>query len=112
MDVLEVFEAAGKLVEAAREGGALPCWSLRPGDFEHTSRESRPAYRSPAEEAAWLEKDPLTIALRELGDRRLLSAERAREIEQDVDAELAKAVEFARTSPLPRPEDALADVFA
>ena len=70
------------------------------------------AYRTKEEEAEWIKKDPLGIARAELGALKLLDGARAGAIEGEVKAELARAVDFARSSPDPEPEDALLDVFA
>ena len=112
MDVTKVYEAAGELVEAARKGKGPSLLELKTWRYRAHFQGEPAAYRTKEEEAEWLKKDPLAIARAKLGGLKLLSAERAAAIEKEVAAELEKAVEFARKSPDPALEDALADVFA
>ena len=112
MNVLSVYEAAREAVEAARQGKGpilleLNTWRFRP----HFQGEPA-SYRTKEEEAHWLERDPLIIARKELVGKALLTEQQLGEIQRQVHDELREAVEFARSSPDPDPEDALLDVFA
>jgi pyruvate dehydrogenase E1 component alpha subunit len=112
MDVTKVYEAAGELLEAARKGKGPSLLELKTWRYRAHFQGEPAVYRTKEEEAEWLKKDPLPIARAKLGGLKLLSKARADEIEKEVAAELEKAVEFARKSPDPALEDALADVFA
>ena len=57
-------------------------------------------------------KDPIEIAKTRLKALGLLNDTILNEIEANVQKELERAVEFARNSPDPMPEDALTDLFA
>ena len=112
MNVVKVFEAAAELIDAARKGKGpalleLKTWRYR-GHFE-----GEPAtYRTREEEEGWLKKDPLAISATALSELKVLDTRRIEEIKKEVDAELSRAVDFARSSPFPEPADALLDVFA
>jgi pyruvate dehydrogenase E1 component alpha subunit len=74
--------------------------------FTGHSRSDARGYRSSDEEREWESRDPLTVLAPALSD-----LERDR-LEADVKAELDDAVEFARSSPFPEPDDAFTDVYA
>ena len=111
-DVLKVYEEAGKLIQAARDGGGpaileLGTWRYK-GHFE-----GEPAtYRTKEQEDEWLPKDPLLIGKKHLIELGLLTDFEVGEIESGLELELDQAVEYARNSPDTEPEDALTDVFA
>jgi TPP-dependent pyruvate/acetoin dehydrogenase alpha subunit len=112
MNVVTVYEAAGKLIADARAGKGPALLELKTWRYRAHFQGEPAAYRTKEEEAEWLKKDPLASARGALAEKKLLSATRAAEIEKEVTAELAKAVDFARASPFPEPADALVDVFA
>ena len=112
MNVVTVYQAAGKLIADARAGKGPALLELKTWRYRAHFQGEPATYRTREEEAEWLKRDPLAIARGEFEGRGLLSSARAKEIEEEVAAELANAVDFARSSPSPAPEDALADVFA
>ncbi len=112
MDVLAVYEAAGKMIDRTRAGEGPGLLELKTWRFRAHFQGEPATYRSAEEEQKWLEKDPLGLAIEKLGAKGLLDATRAGEIEQEVRRELEDAVEYARKSPDPKPEDAMADLFA
>jgi len=112
MNVVTVYEAAGKLIDAARRGKGPSLLELKTWRYRAHFQGEPASYRTKAEEEEWLKKDPLAIARAALAERKALTAERAAEIEREVKEELARAVQFARESPFPEPADALLDVFA
>ena len=112
MNVVKVYEAAGELIEAARKGKGPALLELKTWRFRGHFQGEPATYRKKEEEDEWLKKDPLDISAAALSDLKLLNAARIAEIRKEVEAELARAVEFGRTSPSPEPADALLDVFA
>lgn len=112
-DVLAVYEAAGKLIKKAREGGGpsiLECKTWRHmGHFVGDPEK----YRTPEETAAWMtdEKDPIPRFGNYLTDQGVAGAEDLEKIRAAVDDEIAKAVEFAIAAEYPKVEDLLKDVF-
>ncbi len=111
-NVMEVYEAAKDLIEKARNGKGPSLLELKTWRYRAHFQGEPAAYRSKEEEAEWLKKDPLAIGLKEFEQRGLLDSARAKEIEQEAIDALKKAVDYARKSPDPQPEDALADLFA
>ena len=112
MNVVTVYEAAGELIEAARKGKGPALLELKTWRYRAHFQGEPASYRGKAEEEEWLKKDPLAVARAVLSQRKLLPPDRVIQIEKEVTEELAKAVEFARSSPYPEPAEALRDVFA
>jgi TPP-dependent pyruvate/acetoin dehydrogenase alpha subunit len=106
MDVLAVREAAARAVTAARAGGGPLLVECKTYRFTGHSRSDGRGYRARQEEEEWASRDPLAVLRPKLDD-----ATEAR-LEAEVKAELDDAVEFARSSPYPSPEEALEDVYA
>ncbi len=112
MDVLAVHQAAGDALGQIRAGGGpmlLECKTYR---FIGHSRSDARAYRTREEEAEWQARDPiqrLPAAILEAGRADAAALE---VVERQVEAVLDDAVEFARRSPFPAPEQALDDIYA
>jgi pyruvate dehydrogenase E1 component alpha subunit len=67
-------------------------------------------YRPKEEVAAWKARDPLPRYERYLEEHGVVSREEMERVQRQVRDEVDAAVEFARRSPSPSPEDALEDV--
>jgi TPP-dependent pyruvate/acetoin dehydrogenase alpha subunit len=106
MDVLAVRAAAAEAVARARAGAGPTLIECKTYRFTGHSRSDARDYRSDEEEAEWAARDPLLV----LGAR--LEPAPLERLEADVRAELDDAVEFARSSPSPEPEEALEGVYA
>jgi len=111
-DVLAVWEATTRAVERARRGEGPSLIEARTirwvGHFEGDPQ----SYRSKAEVDEGRRTDPIPRLARLLEERGLLDAAHAERIRAGVVAEIDDAVAHAEASPLPAPEDALADLFA
>jgi TPP-dependent pyruvate/acetoin dehydrogenase alpha subunit len=111
-DVLAVHDAVGRAAERARRGegpSLLEAHTIRwVGHFEGDAQ----AYRGKDEVAEGRRRDPIARLERLLIERRLLDAAQATRVRESVAAEIEDAVAHAEASPLPRPEDALTDLFA
>ena len=70
------------------------------------------AYRSREEELEWRERDPMTLAQKELGAAGILTAAQIAEIDRQIAAEIEDAVAFAERSPDPDPGEMFTDVYA
>ena len=106
MDVLAVREASARAVATARAGGGPLVVECKTYRFTGHSRSDGRGYRTRQEEEEWALRDPLLVLRPHLDD----AAEER--LEAEVKAELDDAVEFARSSPYPSPEEALEDVYA
>jgi pyruvate dehydrogenase E1 component alpha subunit len=111
-DVFSVYQVAREAILRAREGKGptlLECKTYRRGGH---SRSDACRYRPKEEENFWLEKDPISRAKERLIQMGILTLEKVEEIEEKVRKEIDQAIEYARKSPFPRPEDTLTNVFA
>jgi TPP-dependent pyruvate/acetoin dehydrogenase alpha subunit len=111
MDVLDVYRAAGEAIAAARAGEGpilIECKTYR---FTGHSRSDARGYRTKTEEAEWLAKDPIPRLGNMLVASGRVNAAKLAAVEDSVTAELDDAVEFARQSPDPTPEEAFEDVL-
>lgn len=111
-DVIAVYEAAAEAVERARKGDGpslIECktWRWR-GHFEGDPG----AYKDPAEQEAWLKKDPIPRYEQKLVELNYATKAELAEIKAKVEAQIDAAICFSQQSPDPTPEDALTDVYA
>ncbi len=112
-DVLAVREAALEAVARARAGEGPTfienkTYRIR-GHFEGDPQK----YRKEAEVKAWQdEKDPINRYTKLLTQKKLLNKTKIQTIWDEVKAELDAALDFAKSSPFPKPEDALNDLFS
>lgn len=111
-DVMAVAEAAAEAIARARRGegpSLIECktWRWR-GHFEGDPG----SYKDSAEQAEWLEKDPIPRFARKLTELKYAAPQALEQIQAKVTAQIETAIEFANTSPEPNPEDALTDVYA
>ncbi len=111
-DVMAVAEAAAEAIARARRGegpSLIECktWRWR-GHFEGDPG----SYKDSAEQAEWLEKDPIPRFARKLTELKYAAPQALEQIQAKVTAQIEAAIEFANTSPDPNPEDALTDVYA
>jgi len=110
---MRVHEAAGRLIERARSGqgpALLECktWRYR----AHFEGEPDAAYKSDKEEREWERRDPIIVARKSFVEEGLLTDHEMDDIEKAVHGEIESAVEFGRSSPDPKPDEALEDLFA
>ena len=110
-DVLDVHEAATRLVERARNGEGPSLLEVRTlrwrGHFEGDQQRYR--------DQSYLEEQGISDPLAHV-ERRLAASgvapEEVRAVHDRISAELDEAVEEARQAPLPAPEDSLEDVYS
>lgn len=110
-DVLAVHEAAEAAVARARRGEGptlLVCYAPRMRGHEEGDPQQ---YRPKADIERARKNDPLPRYRSWLLDNEVVDESVVRAIEEEVEAEVALAVEFADASPYPAPEEALDDLF-
>ncbi len=113
-DIFAVYEAAEQAVQRARAGqgpSLIECkthrWRI------HSEQRGNPTDPRPADEVeSGRQRDPLALFGASLQGQGVATADRLQQIENEVRQEVENAVDFAKSSPLPRPEDALLEVFA
>jgi len=115
-NVEAMYEATSEAVKRARNGeGPTLIEGLTYRFEEHSlglGRIRRGEYRTPEEISKWRERDPIGIHTQKLIDRGVLSKEQIDTIESDSKKEIEEAVEFARNSKFPEPEDLFEDMWA
>jgi acetoin:2,6-dichlorophenolindophenol oxidoreductase subunit alpha len=113
-DVLAVYEVADQAVQRARARGGptlMECKTYR--WRSHNEQRGNPPDPRPREEIDMgPQHDPIQLFATRLVDQAVATAAILQQIDQEVEAAVEEAVAFAKASPLPRPEDALLDVFA
>jgi len=113
-DAVAVYESVAEAVRRARAGegpSLIEAKTYRYG--EHAEGVGIPnVYRTAEEIERWKERDPIRIHRERLLAQAILTEQEARAVEQQIAAEIADAVEFARRSALPDPEGAFEDLFS
>ncbi len=110
-DVIEVYQASKEAVKRARDGGGptfIECKTYRWRG--HWEGDPQP-YRTQDEVKEWKLKCPITRFRRYLIENKVMLKQELESIDKIIEDELQKAVEFARISPFPEPEEALDDVY-
>ena len=110
-NVLKVNEAAVKAIERARKGEGPTLLELRTYRIGGHSRNDACGYRDKEEEKEWFARDPLKIHKEYIISNKILDINSLEKLEKDVEDRIDKAVEYAKASPSPKPEDALKHVF-
>lgn len=110
-DVLKVNDAATRAIERARKGMGPTFLELKTYRRGGHSRNDSCGYRNKDEEKEWLEKDPLIICKNYILKNGLSTIEEIDKLEKGVLRRIEDAVEYAKSSPSPKPEDALENVY-
>jgi pyruvate dehydrogenase E1 component alpha subunit len=107
-----VYEAVSEAVERARRGDGPSLVETKTYRFEnHAIGLPTEQYRDPAEVEDWrTNRDPLKL-FRTVLTAGGVAAETLDGIDREVTAELDAALDFARTSPTPAPEEAFTNLF-
>ena len=112
MDVLAVEEAARRAVDAVRSGGGPHFLELRTYRFRAHSMFDPERYREKTEVSRWMERDPINTLRKALEDAGQLTEKDWKKIQQDVDAEVKAAVEFAEAGTLEPVEELTRFVYS
>ena len=111
-DVAQVYVTAQRAIQRARNGEGptfIECKTMRVhGHSEHDSAKYVP--RELLEE--WKEKDPILKAKRMLKELKYADEGALHLVQERVDKEIQKAVDFAEKSPMPEGSEALDGVYA
>ncbi|PSP83969.1 ABC transporter substrate-binding protein [Halobacteriales archaeon QS_1_68_17] len=112
MDVEEVYRTAMEAVERARNGGGptlIECVAYR---FEGHHEGDSQFYRPEGELDEWKQRDPLLTYPEKLVDEGVITEAEYVDMEEGIETEIQEAIEFARESPLPDPEQAYEGLYA
>lgn len=115
-DCIAMYEATVQAVERARKGeGPTLIEGLTYRYEEHSlglGRVRRGEYRSEQDIEEWKKRDPIYIHQDRLVSQGILSANDCKKIEEYTMKRCEEAVEFARNSEFPKPEEAFEDMWA
>jgi len=112
MDVMKVFDAAHKAIEAVRSGKGPSLLEVATYRFRGHSMGDPERYRKQEEVKKWEESDPIGIYRKYLTENKVTNDKSLDEIETQVLGEVDKAVEFAEASPEPTMEELYKDVYS
>lgn len=113
-DVLAVYETAEQAVRRARAGVGptlVECKTYR-WRIHSEQRGNPPDPRPQAEIDMGPQHDPIRAFATQLLVQGIATTATLQQLDTEVEAAVEEAIAFAKASPLPRPEDALLDVFA
>lgn len=113
-DIIAVHTKMTEAVDRARAGEGptlLDCITYR--FFGHFTGDPGKGitYRSKEEMGQWLERCPIKRFRERLIKEKRITEKTEKTMEADVKASIEEAVQFAKESPLPLPEEALQDLF-
>jgi pyruvate dehydrogenase E1 component alpha subunit len=112
MDLFGVHTAASELIERARRGDGpsyLVCNTYR----YHGHHAGDPLnYREKEEVERWRQQDPIERVKSAIVSRGVMSSSEVEALEQRIEAEIDDAVEYARNSPDPTPDQLMTDIYA
>ena len=115
-DAIAVWEATNEAVLRARAGEGPTLIEAMTYRYEDHSlgldRIRKSEYRTQGEVEEAMKRDPLSIHRAAMTSHGFATAEECDRIEAKVKLEIEEAVEFARNSPFPEPEDLYDDMWA
>jgi TPP-dependent pyruvate/acetoin dehydrogenase alpha subunit len=113
-DVVAVYEAAKEAVARARSGGGPGFIEMKTYRWRTHTEALWPLGDTRPKEIveSWKKRDPVPALGNKMVNAGLVTNEELEQIDKEVRARIRNAVNFALESPLPAPEDALADVFS
>lgn len=111
MDVLAVHEATTEALVHARSGEGPYLLEAITYRFRGHSMGDPERYRRPEEIEEWRQQDPIGRFQKRLLDDKVAEQTEFEQIEALVETEVAEAVAFAESSPLPPPEALFEDVY-
>jgi len=112
-DVERVYWAAGEAVTRLRKGNGpffLECKTYR--WHKHFLSDALPDLRPKKEIEAWKKKCPVKAYEKKLLKRKVLSPSRIKSMDDRILKKIEEAHAFALASPLPKPQDALQDIYS
>jgi TPP-dependent pyruvate/acetoin dehydrogenase alpha subunit len=112
-DVIAVHEAAAEAVASVRGGNGPYFVEFKTYRWTgHFEPNLMPDTRPPEERELWMKQCPLVCFENRLLEDGIVTRPELQKIEAEVMELIEEAVAFAKESPLPAPEDALADVYS
>ena len=110
-NVIEVYTASERAVRRARQGEGPTLIEAKTyryyGHFEGDAMK----YRTSEEVDSFLKRDPLKVFSDQIAPIAGITPEDLERIDADVAQRVQAAITFAKSSPMPRPEECLTDVY-
>jgi pyruvate dehydrogenase E1 component alpha subunit len=113
-DIFSVYEAAKEAVSRARQGKGptlIECKTYRWRGHYEGEADRTYTYRSKEEIEEWMKKCPIDRFKKFLLEKKVTKEANLQKIDEQIQTEIEEAIEFAKNSPDPNPEDALKDVY-
>ena len=114
-NVVEVYQAAKKAIQDARQGkgpALLECLTYRWRGHVGPHYDLDKGLRTEQELQRWLQRCPLKQLEKTLLDNQFITTAEKERLYQDIDGQVAAALDFARQSPYPEESTLLKDVFS
>ena len=115
-DAIAMYEATSQAVARGRAGQGPVLIEARTYRYEEHSeglgRILREPYRTDEELDAWRKRDPIVIHKQRLIEQGISTQEEIDRLQSEVAEAVEGALEFARESPYPEPEDLFVDMYA
>ncbi|MDN7146485.1 thiamine pyrophosphate-dependent dehydrogenase E1 component subunit alpha [Liquorilactobacillus mali] len=111
-DLMAVYEAAGKAIDRARKGEGptlIDCITYR--NYGHFEGDEQKYKAKEGQEKDLADRDSIPEFREYAVAEKLLSAEKADQIEQTSVEDIEHAIKFAEESPIPKPESLYENVF-
>lgn len=115
MDVEKMYDAASRSVLKVRNGSGpinIVANTYRFCGHFTAERILNLKYRSQEEIEMWEKRDPVSVWPQRLVKENICSREDIQSVKDRVEQEIIEAVEYAKSGVLPKPEDALKDMYA
>jgi TPP-dependent pyruvate/acetoin dehydrogenase alpha subunit len=112
-NLFTVYETAEKAVNRARKGEGPSLIEFQTYRWRsHFEGGGMPDLRPGDEIEEWKKKCPVAFMERQLFEMGLMHTDELKALDKEIMSQVQAAVEFAKQSPNPRPEDALEDIFS
>ena len=115
MDVLSVYNAVSEAVSSVRRGEGptlVECRTYRYRGHHEGDPKKGELYRTRQEMGEWEKQDAIRMLGMRMVREKIATQEELDAVDQDTLREIDEAVEFAKQSPSPKPEDVALNVFA
>ena len=115
MDVEKIFTVAKESVLKVRNGGGpinIVANTYRFCGHFTAEKILNLHYRSQEEIEEWEKRDPISTWPQKLVEEGICNSEEIESVKEKVEKEIIEAIEFAKSSELPKPEDALRHMYA
>jgi TPP-dependent pyruvate/acetoin dehydrogenase alpha subunit len=111
MDAIAVYDSVKAAVDRARSGGGPTFIEAKTYRFLGHYVGDPALYMPKEEREAWREKDAIVKLGQQLAAWGFITEQEDEQMGADVESELQAGIEYARSSPIPAPEEALTDLY-